>query len=325
MKFVKSTIAIISATACMLSVAACTNGGGAGENGVPGRIEIIVPWAAGGGSDQATRQLAMAAEKTCDTTLVISNRTGAAGATGHEAGAAAKPDGKTLMDMTAEITILPHMGNTTVSYQDFVPIVRFASISPAFVVKADSPIQGLESLVAAMKKGDTVRIGTTGPGGIFDIAAGGFENEVGAKFTERVPYDGGAAIIQAVLGGHVEAGVLAAPEVQAQVESGELRVLAIADDERTKVLPEAPTLTELGYEWATRTWFGIAAPAKTPSDLVEKLETCFTEAAKTEEYKSFLEKQGFNEALMESNEFAEFVKNEHETFGELVPKLYTEK
>lgn len=318
--FKQRMIALATAGALAVTLAGCASGSDDGP--VPNRVEVIVPWGAGGGSDQATRQLLLGAEELCGTTFVVSNRTGAAGATGHEAGAGATANGETLTDMTAEVTILPHLGNTTVSHQDFTPIMRFASISPAFVVPADSPLETIDDLVAAMEAGDTVRIGTTGPGGIWDIAAGGFAEAVGADFTERVPYDGGASIIQAVLGGHLEVGVLAAPEVQAQAESGELRVLAIADDERTAILPDVPTLKEQGYDWATRTWFGIAGPAGLEAEQVTALESCLTEAWEAEEYQSFLENQGFNAAYMDAAEFAEFVEQEHGLFAELVPTLY---
>lgn len=323
MKPRNTTLSILTVAALATTIAAC-GGGESDDSAIESRIEVIVPWAAGGGSDQATRQLVLAAENTCGSTFVVSNRTGAAGATGHEAGANASPDGKTLMDMTAEITILPHLGNTTASYEDFDPIMRFASISPAFVVPADSPYESMDDVVEAMEAGDRVRIGTTGPGGIWDIAAGGFEQTVGADFTERVPYDGGASIIQAVLGGHIELGALAAPEVQAQAESGDLRVLAIADDERTAILPDVPTLTELGYEWATRTWFGIAAPAGLPGEQIAALEECFTEAWNTDDYQTFLTNQGYNAAFMNAAEFAEFVAEENAAFEVLVPQLYNQ-
>lgn len=318
----RTTLATLAlATSLTFTLAACT--GGPSSSGLPSRVEIIVPWAAGGGSDQATRQLALAAEEPCSTKFIIANRTGAAGATGHEAGARATADGKTLTDMTAEITILPHLGNTDVSIADFTPVMRFASISPAFVVPASSPYQSIDDVVQAMKRGDTIRIGTTGRGGIWDIAAGGFEKAIGADFTEKIPYDGGASIIQAVLGGHIEIASLAAPEVQAQAESGELRVLAIADDERTAVLPDIPTLKEQGIDWSTRTWFGIAGPKGLAQEQVSALESCLTEAWNTDSYQDFLKNQGYNPAYLDAAGFAAFLTEQDAAFAKLVPTLYS--
>lgn len=320
---IKKSLLVLTAGAVSLSMAACSSSDtGDGSGSIPKQVTIIVPWAAGGGSDQATRQLAIAAESTCGTKFVIQNKTGAAGATGHEAGAAAKADGATLTDITAELTILPYLGNTTASSADFEPIVRFASISPAFVVPADSKYQTIDDLMADMEAGATVRVGTTGPGGIWDIAAGGFEQETGAKFSEHVPFDGGASIIQAVLGGHLEVGVLAAPEVVAQYQSGDLRVLAIADDQRAEILPDVPTLKEQGIEWATRTWFGFAAPAGTDAQVVSSYEKCFQEAWDTAEYQEFIKNKGFNAAFLDAAGFKEFLAEQDSTNEQLVNELY---
>lgn len=317
-KLVAAAVAVITAS----TLVACS--GASGGDYPPRQISITVPWAAGGGSDQATRQLATAAEETCDTRFVISNKTGAAGATGHEDIAGARPDGTALGTMTAEATILPHLGSTTADVEDYTPIMRFASISPAFVVQADSPITSIDELVNTMGSGDTVRIGTTGAGGVWDVAAGGFEQEAGVEFTERVPYDGGASIIQALLGGHIEVASLAAPEVVEQVEAGELRVLAVASDERADVLPDTPTLIEEGYEWDTSTWFGIAGPAGLDPEHVSYLSDCFTEAFETEQYQDFITNMGFNPALLGSEEFATYIEEQNDVYAELVPTLYSE-
>lgn len=318
----KKIAALVVSTAVVMSLGACATNSDKNATDIPKQVEVVVPWAAGGGSDNATRQLLINAEKTCNTNFVVSNKTGAAGATGHEAGANAKPDGKTLTDMTAEVSILPHLGGTKVSYQSFSPIMRFASISPAFVVPADSEFKSIDDLIAAMKKGDQVRIGTTGRGGIWDIAAGGFAKKVGADFTERIPYDGGASIIAALLGKHIEVASLAAPEALAQVQAGKLRVLAIADEQRASVFPDVPTLKESGVDWATQTWFGIAAPAKTSEDLVGKLGKCLKEAWDTADYQDFLKKQGYNAAYLNTEDFKKFVEKQFKEFEALIPELY---
>lgn len=218
--------------------------------------------------------------------------------------------------------MLPHLGNTDTSYKDFTPIMRFASISPAFVVKADSPYKTIQDLANAMKAGESVRAGTTGRGGIWDVAAGGFEEELGAKFTERVPYDGGASIIAAVLGGHLEVAVLAAPEVLAQVKSGDLRVLAIADDQRIDVFPDVPTLKESGYEWSAQTWFGIAGPSGMSDELVKQYGDCLKKGWDSDAYQAFLKDQGYNASYMNATDFSHFLQEKYSEFGELIPRIY---
>ncbi|MDD7464936.1 MAG: tripartite tricarboxylate transporter substrate binding protein [Actinomycetaceae bacterium] len=321
---IKRSVSIVAVMCAVLSLSACgSSGTSAGSHAtIPDKVEVVVPWAAGGGSDNATRQLLLASEKECKTSFVVSNKTGAAGATGLEAGARAKNNGKTLTDVTAEISLLPHLGNTNISYKDFTPVMRFASISPAFVVKADSPYQTIDDLADAMKAGKSVRAGTTGRGGIWDIAAGGFEEMLGAKFTERVPYDGGASIIAAVLGGHLEVAVLAAPEALAQVKSGDLRVLAIADDQRIDVFPDVPTLKESGYEWSAQTWFGIAGPAGMSDDLVKQYGDCLKKGWDSDTYQKFLKDQGYNATYMDAADFSQFLEEKYTEFGELIPRIY---
>lgn len=313
---------VVGVGALCLGATACATGNSESEEAIPNRVEVIVPWAAGGGSDQATRQLLTLAEEPCETTFVVSNRTGAAGATGHAAGADAAPDGRTLTDMTAEVMPLPYLGNADVSYEDFTPIMRFASISPAFAVPAASEFETMDDVAAALEAGESVRIGTTGPGGMWDVAAGGFEQAVGVDFSERVPYDGGASIVQALLGGHLEIANLAVAEVQPHVESGDLRVLAIADDEPAEVFPEVPTLRDLGYDFSTRTWFSFAGPAGLPDGQVDAFAACFTEAWETDEYQTFLANQGINPAYLDTEEFKEFLATEDEMVADLVPRIY---
>lgn len=320
MKTRRAFFAAATSAVVALSFAAC--GSSEGGSFPPSQIEVIVPWAAGGGADQATRQLAIQAETTCSTRFVISNRTGAAGATGHEAIVGAAANGSTLGTMTAEATILPHTGGTTAKVNNFTPIIRFAGISPALVVAANSPYKTVADLAAAMKAGESLHVGTTGTGGIWDIAAGGFSSAVGAPFTEHVPYDGGASIIQAILGGHIDVAMLAAPEVVEQYKAGELRVLAVAGEERAAVLPDVPTLAEEGYDWATGTWFGIVGPSDLDASIVTQLESCLTKAWNSQEYQDFLQKMGFNPAYLNSADFASFIKEQDKVNEQLVAELY---
>ena len=318
----RPSVALATTGVLCVGLTACATGNAESADSIPKRVEVIVPWAAGGGSDQATRQLLNLAEEPCETTFVVSNRTGAAGATGHAAGADAEPDGTTLTDMTAEVMPLPYLGNSDVSYEDFTPIVRFASISPAFAVPADSEFESMEDVADALNAGESVRIGTTGPGGMWDVAAGGFEEAAGVKFTERVPYDGGASIVQALLGGHLEIANLAVAEVQPHVESGDLKVLAIADDEPAAVMPEVPTLQDLGYDFSTRTWFSFVGPAGLPEGQVDAFAACFQEAWESDDYQAFLANQGINPAFLGTEEFESFLSEEDAMIADLVPRIY---
>ncbi|NJC21480.1 tripartite-type tricarboxylate transporter receptor subunit TctC [Arthrobacter pigmenti] len=306
------------------SLTACGGNGSAGadEDFPSSQIEMIVPWAAGGGTDLTTRQLAAQAEETCGTRIIISNQTGAAGATGHQAIADADPDGYTIGTATVEVSILNHLGNADVTPEDLQGIVKFQSTPSVLAVSSDSPYETFEDLVNGIEDGDQVHVATNGRGGIWDLAARGLGEEAGVGFTEYVPFDGAAGMIPAVLGGQVEALTPSGAEMRSQIEAGELRGLVTMSEERFEVLPDIPTTEEEGIEWKAANWFGVVAPAGTPEDRVEKLTECFTEAANTEEFQNFMAEQGYGSEVVEGEEFEQFMDDEFAKYEDLVATLY---
>lgn len=299
------------------------NAANAGGDDFPSsQIEMIVPWAAGGGTDLTTRQLAAQAEDTCGTRIIISNQTGAAGATGHQAIADAEPDGYTIGTATVEVSMLNHLGNADVTPEDLQGITKFQSTPSVLAVPADSPYETFDDLVQGMESGDEVRVATNGRGGIWDLAARGLGDETGVDFTEYVPFNGAAEMIPAVLGGQVEALTPSGAEMRSQIEAGELRGLVTMSEERFEVLPDIPTTEEEGVDWKAANWFGVVAPTGTPQERVEKLSECFSEAANTEEFQSFMQEQGYGSEVVEGAEFEQFMDDEFTRFGDLVANLY---
>lgn len=120
-------------------------------------IQMIVPWSAGGGTDLMTRKLASLAEKTCGARIIVSNQTGAAGATGHQAMVDAKPDGYTLGTTTTEIAILKHLGGAEFTPEGVEGITQFSANPALLAVPADSPYTSFEGLLDAVKAGEQVR------------------------------------------------------------------------------------------------------------------------------------------------------------------------
>lgn len=295
----------------------------AGNDDFPSsQIEMIVPWAAGGGTDLTTRQLAAQAEDTCGTRIIISNQTGAAGATGHQAIADAEPDGYTIGTATVEVSILNHLGNADVTPEDLQGITKFQATPSILAVPADSPYETFDDLVQGVQGGDEVRVATNGRGGIWDLAARGLGEEAGVEFTEYVPFNGAAEMIPAVLGDQVEALTPSGAEMRSQIEAGELRGLVTMSEERFEVLPDIPTTKEEGVDWEAANWFGVVAPEGTPQDRVEKLSQCFSEAANTEEFQSFMQEQGYGSEVVEGDEFEQFMDDEFARYEDMVASLY---
>lgn len=321
----RRTGAVGAVTTLSLALAACGGDGGGdggGDDFPSSQIELIVPWAAGGGTDATSRQLAAAAEETCGTRIIISNQPGAAGATGHQAIADAEPDGYTIGTATVEVSILNHLGVAEVSPEDLQGILQFSANPSVLAVNADSPYETFDDIAQALQNGEQVRVATNGRGGIWDLAARGLGQELGTPFTEYVPFNGGAEMIPAVLGGQVESLTPSAGELLAQIESGELRGLATMADERFPALPDIPTLQEQGVDWTASNWFGIVAPEGTPDERVQALSECFAEAAQTEEFQTFMEGQGYGTVSRDADEFEQFMDEEFARYEQLVSELY---
>jgi tripartite-type tricarboxylate transporter receptor subunit TctC len=314
--------AVAGVSVLALGLAGCGLGDEDDDDFPSAQIEVIIPWSAGGGTDQTVRQMASLAEESCDTNIVVTNQEGAGGVTGHEAMANAEPDGYTVGAATVEVSIYDHLDTGDVSPADLLGVMRFSANPAVLSVNSDSPYESVQDLIAAMEAGETVRVGTNGTGGIWDIAAAGLEQATGVEFTERVPYDGGADMIAAILGDQIEAIAPSGAESMGQIESGDLRPLATMADERLEVLPDVPTLQEEGIDWAAANWFGLVVPDGTPQERVSALNECFTEAFETDEFVDFMETVGFGLAYLDDDEFDAFMDEEFDAYGELIAELY---
>lgn len=313
--FVRTVGVIGLALAASLTLVAC---GGSEEAEFPSeQIEIIVPWDAGGGTDQTARQLAAAAEETCGTNVIVSNQTGSTGAVGFQAVAGAQPDGYTVGLATVEIAMISHLGVAAVSPEDVRGVLQYNFDPAAFSVGADSPYETLDDLLAA---DENLQVGTSGTGSIWHIAFAGMAQEAGLEMT-NVPFDGAAPAIAAVLGGQIEATSASGAEVASQVESGDLRPLAIMGEEQLDILPGVPTLAEEGIDWNSGAWRGLVVPNDTPDDVVQTLNQCFDEAANSGEFQEFMETNGFGNEFRDADEFDQYMDEEYERFGELIPSL----
>jgi tripartite-type tricarboxylate transporter receptor subunit TctC len=302
--------------AALFGLVAC----GPGDEEFPSeQIEIIVPWDAGGGTDQTARQLAAAAEETCDTGIIVSNQTGSTGAVGFQAAATAQPDGYTVGLATVEIAMINHLGVAPVSPEDVRGVMQYNFDPAALSVAADSPHETLEDFLTAAED-EPPRVGTSGTGSIWHISFAGLAQEAGVEMT-NVPFDGAAPAIAAVLGGQVEATSASGAEVAPQVESGELRPLAVMDEERLDILPDVPTLQEEGIDWESGAWRGLVVPNDTPDEVVQTLNDCFLEAYESQEFQDFMENQGFGMIYRDADEFESYMDEEFERFGEIIEAL----
>jgi tripartite-type tricarboxylate transporter receptor subunit TctC len=306
--------------AALFGVVAC--GGGDADAEFPSeQIEVIVPWDAGGGTDQTARQLASAAEETCGTDIIVSNQTGSTGAVGFQAAANAQPDGYTVGLATVEIAMINHLGVAPVSPEDVRGVMQYNFDPAAISVGADSEYETLDDLISAAEGGEDISVGTSGTGSIWHIAFAGMADQAGVEMT-NVPFDGAAPAIAAVLGGQVQATSASGAEVAPQVEAGELRPLAVMGEERLDILPDVPTLEEEGVgDWTSGAWRGLVVPNDTPDEVVQTLNECFEEAANSGEFQEFMENNGFGLEFRSADEFEGYMDEEFERFGDVIQTL----
>ena len=284
-------------------------------------ITIIVPWGAGGGTDAVARVLANEAEEFTDVSINVENRTGGGGAVGHGQGARANPDGYTVTLTTVELVIQPHIEDVNYSYQDFRPIMQVNLDPAAVTVQADAEWDNVNELIAEARErpGELLASGTA-TGGIWHLGKLALEAETGAEIT-WIPSQGMAPAVTDLLGGHVDLVTGSPGEVASQVEAGELKMLAVMAEERVAGFPDVPTLKEEGIDVAIGTWRGLQVPAETPDEVVETLHDIFYQAFESEGFRTRMNDLGLGIIYRGPEEYAEFIEENYETFGELVEQF----
>jgi tripartite-type tricarboxylate transporter receptor subunit TctC len=284
-------------------------------------IELVVPAGAGGGTDVLARAYAEAAKKHLSQPFTVVNRPGASGMIGHGEMINAKPDGYKLAMVFAEIVIVPHLGLTKLSYEDFTPIARLNADPAAITVRADAPWNTIEEFVAASRaKPGEIKMGNSGNGSIWHLAHAALEDKVGVKYNP-IPFGGAAPAVLALMGGHVDAVSVSPGEVATHVSSGKLKTLAVMADRRLKGFDSVPTLKERGIDLSIGTWRGLAAPKGTPADVMAVLVETTRKAADEAVLKDALDRLSMGYAYADAETFRSDMRRDNELFKQLVTKF----
>jgi tripartite-type tricarboxylate transporter receptor subunit TctC len=291
-------------------------------SGYPNRpIELLVPAGAGGGTDVLARAFAEAAKKHLPQPFTVVNRPGASGMIGHGEMIDAKPDGYKLAVVFAEIVIVPHLGQTKRSYEDFTPIARLNADPAAITVKADAPWNTIEEFLAASKaKPGEMKMGNSGNGSIWHLAHAALEDKVGVKYNP-IPFGGAAPAVLALMGGHVDAVAVSPGEVATHVVSGKLKTLVVMADQRVKGFDKVPTLKERGIDLSIGTWRGLAAPKGTPADVLATLTEATKKSADEPVLRDALDRLSMGYAYADAETFRAHMKRDNELFKGLVTRL----
>jgi tripartite-type tricarboxylate transporter receptor subunit TctC len=284
-------------------------------------ITVICPWAAGGGTDVLLRALAREAEKSLGQTITVVNQTGGGGAVGHNAIRAATPDGYTVGMITFELNSLPPQGLVPFTYKDFDPLMRINVDPAALTVKKDAPYNTLKEFVEYAKAHPgEITIGNSAPGSVWHIAAGLMAEKTAIQ-VKHVPFDGAQPAVTALLGGHIKAVAVSVPEVRAQTQAGNLKILGVMDTVRDEVFPNVPTFKEQGVDVEFYTWRGLGLPKGVPADVKAKLSDAFKKAFDSKDFKEFAAKASLNLAYQNATDFNKFLDQNYKDVDAVMKSL----
>ncbi|WP_336057041.1 Bug family tripartite tricarboxylate transporter substrate binding protein [Nitratireductor sp. CH_MIT9313-5] len=290
-------------------------------------INMIIPYGAGGATDISARALSEPLSKEADATLVLSNVTGAGGATGSVVVKNAKPDGYTMLfARVGSHTVNPAMKATLPYTLDDFRFVTVYEINPvACAVRADSDINSIEDLVKKVGEGN-VSYSSSGVGSMLQLAAVMVLDEFGVKDPHKtvthIPQKGGGEAATAVLNGTVTFICTNSSTLANLVGNKQLKPILVTSEERLEGF-HAPTASELGKPGLNELvgWTGIAGPKDLPDDVAEKWAEWMEAAIDDERFRKTLTSAGSIIDLMSPEEAGEFIQRQYETFRNLVDKL----
>lgn len=288
----------------------------------PGKpVRIILGAAPGGNTDTVARALASQLSASMGQTFVIENRPGAAGNIGADLAAKAAPDGYTLFIPSSVIAanVSLYSNLTYDPIKDFAPISELVTDDFGIIVPASSPANNLAEFVAYAKtKPGSVSYATSGAG---QAAHYGMEwlKKIAGFEAVHVPYNGNAPQITAVVSGTVDVAIVTLPGAVSLAASGKLKIIATTGRKRSALAPNVPTVIESGFpEYQLTTWVGLMAPARTPPEIITKLNQETIKALKSPELVAKFKALDLNVVGSSPDEFAAHLKSEVKRIGELV-------
>ncbi|MBX0293980.1 tripartite tricarboxylate transporter substrate binding protein [Haloarcula nitratireducens] len=304
-----------------------TDGSGNGGGGsLPNEIEMICPWASGGGTDRTARKLASLAEEQSDSSYYVSNVTGGSGSAGFRRIANAEPDGSTVGVLTVEVCTISHLDISDITPEDFKAVMQYNFDPASLTVHEDAPYDTIEGFVEHAKNSEEqVRISNSGIGAIWHLSAARFAQAAGIPDqVNHIGYDGGAPATTAVVNGEVDATTASAAEVASQVEDGPLKVLGVMGEEPVDIFPDTPTFQEAGYDIIVGAWRGLGVPAQTSDETVSTLHDTYKSVYDSDAFQEFMDNNGFGLVYRSPDEFDQFMSQQYGEFEDLIANLNLE-
>jgi tripartite-type tricarboxylate transporter receptor subunit TctC len=298
----------------------------AAQDKYPSRpIEIIVPYAAGGGSDIMIRNVVKVIEqhKLVPVPIAIVNKPGGGGAIARTQFSQARPDGYTLGIMDPNPVLQQLLGEAPQDYKkDFTYIAKLVDDVNFIVVKADSPMKTLKDAVAeAKKKGKRFSIAGTATGSQDHMASIDFDKAIGQE-TNYLVTKSGSEVLTTLLGGHVDAAWANPSECVEQFRANQVRLLGVADNKRIADFPDVPTFKEQGVDMVSYNWRGIGGPPKLPKAIVDYWVDVLAKMRATDDWqKGYLAKVYQEDGWLVGDQLMTYVHKEHDEFRGVFEKL----
>jgi tripartite-type tricarboxylate transporter receptor subunit TctC len=276
-------------------------------------ITIIVPFPAGGTADVLPRIVGQKLSEKWGQPVVIENRAGAGGNIGAQAVAKAAADGYTLLATPPAPLSINQNLYKSLGYEPerFVPITVLASVPNVLAVKGAMPVKDTKEFIAyAKKEAGKVTAATQGNGTTSHLTATMFGTQAGAEFT-FVPYKGTAPALGDLMGGQVDVFFDNISSSYRHHEAGRVKILAVASNKRSPLLPKVPTIAESGLPgFNSSTWFAVVAPPGTPPEIAQKLNSAITEILKMKDVQQKFLDQGAEVVGNSPKEMTDFIANE---------------
>ena len=285
-------------------------------------LRLVVPFGPGGSADLMARLLGQRLPEALGQPVVVENRPGAGAMLGNELVAKSAPDGYTLGIGTLGPLSVNQSLFARVPYdsaRDFAPITLTGASSHVLVVNPALPVRSLAELIAlAKQRPGQLTFASSGIGNATHLTGELFKAMAGVEVV-HVPYKGGGAAVADVIGGHVVFSFASMPSALPHVRAGRLRALAVAPGQRVATAPELPTVAESGLPgFASEDWQGLVAPARTPADVVARLNAEVHRVLGAADLRERLDAQGFQVRLSTPQQFAELIRSESAKWARIV-------
>lgn len=296
--------------AALLLACACN---AAAQNHPNRPLRVVVPYAAGGPTDILTRAVGQHLTEVWGQPVILDHRPGNSGHVGTAYAARLPADGYHFNMVGISFSVAPSLGGRTGydAQRDFTPVSLIAGVNNVMVVHPSLPVRSVRELITlARRQPGALTYASGGPGGAQHLAGEYFSHLAKIRMT-HVPYKGAAPSVTALVSGEVVVGFADMLVGAPQVRSGRLRALAVTGDARSTALPELPTIAEAGVPgYAVTVWFGMLAPARTPAEIIARVQTEIARGLQTPAVRERLTAMGAEPSGNTPEAFAAFLRAE---------------